>query len=82
MRRIVLTGFRGAGKTEIGRILASRLNIPFIDTDDLIETMTGRSIPDIFHDEGEERFRSIEREVIASLPPCGCDRKHGGRCCL
>jgi shikimate dehydrogenase len=68
MRRIVLTGFRGAGKTEIGRILASRLNIPFIDTDDLIETRTGRSIPDIFHDEGEERFRSIERQVIASLP--------------
>ena len=81
MRRIVLTGFRGTGKTEIGKILASRLNVPLIDTDDLIETMTGRSIPDIFHDDGEERFRSIEREVIASLPCSGCNRKHGRRCC-
>jgi shikimate dehydrogenase len=78
MRRIVLTGFRGAGKTEIGRILASRLNIPFIDTDDLIETMTGRSIPDIFHDEGEERFRRIEREVIASLPAADVIVSTGG----
>jgi shikimate dehydrogenase len=68
MRRIVLTGFRGTGKTEIGRILSSGLNVPFIDTDDLIETRTGRSIPDIFHYDGEERFRSIEREVIATLP--------------
>jgi shikimate dehydrogenase len=68
MRRIVLTGFRGTGKTAIGGILSSRLNIPFIDTDDLIELETGRSIPDIFHYEGEERFRSTEREVIATLP--------------
>ncbi|MDD1698664.1 MAG: shikimate dehydrogenase, partial [Methanoregula sp.] len=78
MRRIVLTGFRGTGKTEIGRILASRLNVPFIDTDDLIETKTGRSIPDIFHDEGEERFRSIEREVIASLPAADVIVSTGG----
>ena len=68
MKRIVLTGFRGTGKTEIGKILASRLNAPFIDTDALIETRTGRSIPDIFHYEGEERFRNVEREVMASLP--------------
>ena len=59
MKRIVLTGFRGTGKTEIGKILASRLNVPFFDTDDLVETSTGRSIPDIFHYNGEERFRSI-----------------------
>jgi len=78
MRRIVLTGFRGTGKTEIGKILASRLNVPFIDTDDLIETMTGRSIPDIFHDDGEERFRSIENEVIASLPPADAIVSTGG----
>jgi shikimate kinase len=78
MRRIVLTGFRGVGKTEIGRILASRLNNPFIDTDDLIETSTGRSIPDIFHDDGEERFRSIEREVVASLPPADVIVSTGG----
>jgi shikimate dehydrogenase len=68
MRRIVLCGFRGTGKTEIGKILAGQLNLPFIDTDNLIEQKTGRSIPSIFHDEGEERFRAVEREVIAQLP--------------
>ncbi len=68
MKRIVLTGFRGTGKTEVGKILAGRLNMPLLDTDALVEQKTGRSIPSIFHEEGEERFRIMEREVIASLP--------------
>ena len=68
MRRIVFTGFRGTGKTEIGTWVAHQLNIPFIDTDRLIEEKSGRSIPDIFHESGEERFRALEREVIATLP--------------
>ncbi len=68
MRRIVFTGFRGTGKTEVGKIVAGKLNLPFIDTDSQIEQVTGRSIPDIFHEEGEERFRTIERQVIAGLP--------------
>ena len=68
MKRIVLTGYRGTGKTEIGKQLAQLNNVPFIDTDTLIEQQTGRSIPDIFHEDGEERFRHIEREVVASLP--------------
>jgi shikimate dehydrogenase len=78
MRRIVLTGFRGTGKTRIGRILSARLNFPFIDTDELIEDRTGRSVPDIFHEEGEERFRSIEREVIAMLPDADVIISTGG----
>ena len=68
MKRIVLVGFRGTGKTEIGKRIALHRNVPFIDTDTLIEQRTGRSIPDIFHDDGEKRFRDIEHEVIASLP--------------
>ncbi|MFA6333477.1 MAG: shikimate kinase, partial [Methanoregula sp.] len=64
MKRIVLTGYRGTGKTEIGKILAQTYSVPFLDTDTLIEQRTGRSIPDIFHEDGEERFRDIEREVI------------------
>ncbi|OPY38508.1 MAG: Shikimate dehydrogenase [Methanoregula sp. PtaU1.Bin051] len=68
MRRIVFAGFRGTGKTEVGKIVARRLNFPFIDTDALIEEKTGRSIPDIFHEDGEERFRTVERQVIAALP--------------
>jgi len=69
MKRIVLTGFRGTGKTEVGKILARQLNLPLLDTDDLVEQKSGRSIPSIFHEEGEERFRAEEREVVASLPP-------------
>ncbi len=69
MKRIVLTGFRGTGKTEVGKVLAQRLDLPLLDTDALVEQKTGRSIPSIFHEEGEERFRTMEREVIASLPP-------------
>ena len=68
MKRIILTGYRGTGKTEIGKQLAQLHNVPFLDTDSLIELKTGRSIPDIFHEDGEERFRSIERDVITALP--------------
>ena len=68
MKRIVLAGFRGTGKTEIGKVVADRLGVAFIDTDTLIEAKTGRSIPTIFHEDGEERFRAVEREVIAALP--------------
>ncbi len=68
MRRIVFTGFRGTGKTDVGKIVAKQLNIPFLDTDALIERATGRSIPDIFHEDGEERFRTVERQVIENLP--------------
>ncbi len=68
MKRIVFCGFRGTGKTEIGKIVAARTGLPFLDTDTLIEQQTGRSIPDIFHEDGEERFREEERKVIAGLP--------------
>ena len=68
MRRIVFSGFRGTGKTEVGQLVARQMNLPFIDTDALIEERSGRSIPDIFHEEGEERFRAWERDVIATLP--------------
>jgi len=68
VKRIVLAGFRGTGKTEIGKVVADRLGVAFIDTDTLIEAKTGRSIPTIFHEDGEERFRAVEREVIATLP--------------
>jgi len=67
MKRIIFCGFRGTGKTEIGKIVAERTALPFLDTDTLIEQKTGRSIPDIFHEDGEERFREEERKVIAGL---------------
>jgi shikimate dehydrogenase len=68
MKRIIFCGFRGTGKTEIGKIVARRYALPFLDTDTLIEKKTGRSIPEIFDEDGEERFREEERRVIAALP--------------
>jgi shikimate dehydrogenase len=78
MKRIVFCGFRGTGKTEIGKIVAARTSLPFIDTDLLIEQKTGRSIPDIFHEDGEERFRDEERKVIAGLPTSNVVISTGG----
>jgi len=68
MRRIVLFGYRGTGKTAIGTVLARRLGVPFLDTDALIEQQSGRTIPAIFRENGEEGFRALERDTIAGLP--------------
>ncbi len=54
----------GAGKSKVGRLVAEQLTIPFVDTDDLIEARTGRSIADIFSTDGEAAFRRIETEAI------------------
>jgi shikimate dehydrogenase len=66
--RIVLTGFRGTGKTTVGRIVAKSLGIPFLDTDRTIEGRAGMKIPAIFRNRGEPAFRDLERKVIAALP--------------
>lgn len=66
-RTIVLVGLMGAGKTKIGRRLASRLNLPFFDSDSEIETAAGESIEEIFRHHGEAAFRDGERRVIARL---------------
>ena len=65
--KIVLTGFMGTGKSVVGRRLAERLRLSFVDLDDLIEEAAGMAIPEIFASEGESGFRRREREVIASL---------------
>jgi shikimate dehydrogenase len=78
MKRIVFCGFRGTGKTEVGKIVAELTALPFLDTDQLIEQKTGRSIPEIFHEDGEERFRAVEREVIAGLPKSNAVISTGG----
>src|SRR5580704_13295926 len=66
-RSIVLVGLMGAGKTKIGRRLAVRLNLPFFDSDNEIETAAGETIEEIFQNRGEEVFRDGERRVIARL---------------
>ena len=64
----VLVGPPGAGKTTVGRVLAERLGVRLHDTDDAIEEATGRSISDIFVQDGEAYFRELERvEVVRAL---------------
>jgi shikimate kinase len=66
-RSIVLVGLMGAGKTKIGRRLATRLGLPFFDSDEEIETAAGETIEEIFTNRGEAVFRDGERRVIARL---------------
>jgi shikimate kinase len=70
-RSIVLVGMMGAGKSTIGRRLAARLRLPFLDADGEIETAAGMSIPDIFETHGEAHFRDGEARVIARLLEAG-----------
>ena len=60
----VLGGPPGAGKSTVGTLLADRLGVPFADSDDLVETRTGRIIADIFLTDGEPAFRALEREAV------------------
>lgn len=64
---IVLVGFMGAGKTTVGRLLAEELGVPFVDADEAIVAAEGRSIADIFRDDGEAGFRRIEASRVAGL---------------
>ncbi len=66
-RCVVLIGMMGAGKSTIGRRVAARLRLPFLDADTEIETAAGMSIPDIFETHGEPHFRDGEARVIARL---------------
>jgi 3-dehydroquinate synthase/shikimate kinase/3-dehydroquinate synthase len=64
---IVIVGFMGAGKTTVGRMLADRLGLPFVDSDLVIEQRARRSVRQIFAEDGEPAFRDLEHEVVAGL---------------
>ena len=66
-KTVVLVGLMGAGKSAIGRRLAARLHLPFVDADTEIETAAGCTIAEIFARDGEAVFRSVERKIIARL---------------
>ena len=66
-RPVVLVGLMGAGKTSVGRRLADKLGIPFVDADHEIEAAAGKPIKEIFADHGEPYFREGERRVIQRL---------------
>jgi shikimate kinase len=66
-RSLVMVGLMGCGKSSVGRRLAIRLDIPFVDADDEIERSAQKSIPEIFADHGEAYFRDGERRVIRRI---------------
>jgi shikimate kinase len=66
LKRLVLTGFMGAGKSTIGRLLASRVGWNFLDLDTHLEHRTGSTIPQLFREHGESRFRRLESTALAS----------------
>jgi shikimate kinase len=70
-RSIVMVGMPGCGKSALGRRLAPRLDLPFVDVDEEIERAAGKSIKEIFADHGEAYFRDGERKVIARLLASG-----------
>lgn len=61
---IVLIGFMGSGKTVVGQALARRMNVPFADLDEAIARRAGRSITEIFDEEGEGAFRDLEKTML------------------
>lgn len=70
---VFLVGYAGSGKSSLGKRLARRLGVRFVDTDKLVEQSEGASIADIFHYEGEEYFRIAERRAVESLANEGVD---------
>ena len=66
LTRVVLTGFMGAGKTTVGRILATSLGWSFLDLDDHLEARAKTSIPDLFALHGESHFRRLESSALAN----------------
>lgn len=64
---VIMTGFMGAGKTTVGKALARKQQIPFLDTDQLIEKKAGMTISRIFETQGEEAFRKMETSVLEDL---------------
>ena len=67
MRPLFLVGYMGCGKSTLARKLARRLGVEAVDTDRVIEEREGATVADIFHYEGEKRFRQLEREVLEAV---------------
>jgi shikimate kinase len=64
---LALIGFMGTGKTSVGRLVAEQLHFHYLDTDETIQTRTGRSIADIFAKDGEPAFRTLEKKLVEEL---------------
>ena len=66
-RHVVLVGMPGAGKSSVGRRLAREMSRPFADADEQLELTAGRTIPQIFRDDGEATFRRLETQTLSEL---------------
>lgn len=66
-RNIVLVGFMGTGKTTVGRLLSEQTGMPLVDMDSMVEARAGKAINQIFAEEGEAHFRSLERAIAREL---------------
>ncbi len=71
VRAVVMMGFMGTGKSEVGRRLAQRLGRSFVDTDQLVEERAGKRVATIFADDGEPAFRKLERDAVADAAARG-----------
>ena len=76
---IFLIGYRGTGKTSVARALAAKLGMPWIDADAVLEERAGKSIRQIFADEGEAHFRDLESAVLGELATETSRRKWEGK---
>lgn len=65
-RPILLVGMMGVGKTTVGRLLAARLGRPYVDSDEEVEAATGRTVRELFEEGGEQAFRPLESQALAS----------------
>ena len=71
LKRIFLVGMPGSGKSTLGKLLALKLNLPFVDLDETIEALTKKNITDLFKIEGEDFFRQTEAETLDDLLASG-----------
>ena len=67
MKNIVLVGFMGSGKTTVGQLLSESTGMPLVDMDSLIEARAGKTINEIFAEDGEPHFRALERKLVQEL---------------
>ena len=67
LQNLALIGFMGTGKSSVGRLVADALHFTFLDTDETIEAGVGKSITDIFAQQGEAAFREMERQLVGEL---------------